>query len=131
MKDKWPLFRLCGSGWKLDESISDIYPGYKWSYLDDKGNLRVKVKTEEMDLDNIRNSDHPGNKNSKDLKKIETEKSKSDASNQKCKAISTSICIPSADVHFHLVSSGAGKIIVPQLPDIEARSSRPGIEVSD
>ncbi|KAI9567404.1 hypothetical protein HD554DRAFT_2173514 [Boletus coccyginus] len=107
MEDKWPLFRLCDNGWKLNELASVTYPGYKWSYLDDEGNLKVKVKTEKMNLDNVGNSDHPGNENSNDMKKTEIEKSKSDVSNQKCKTT------------------------VPQLLNIEAESSEPGTEVSD
>ncbi|KAI9568686.1 hypothetical protein HD554DRAFT_2038685 [Boletus coccyginus] len=145
MKDKWPLFRLCDNGWKLNELASVTYPGYKRSYLDDEDNLKVKVKTKEMDLDNVGNSNHPGNENSNDIKRLKSRKARvmsatrsvrrsskcNERFPQKKNRYSTSIYIPSADILFHLMSSGAGKTTVPQLPDIEAESSEPGVEVFD
>lgn len=149
MEDKWPILRLCDNRWKLDELASVTYPGYKQSYLDNEGNLKVQVKTEEMDLDNIvSNSDHSDNKKSNNAKKAEDEKSKSNASNhinQKHKALkqaqpelssrrkkySISIYISSADILFHLLSSVAGKMMASQSSDIEAESSKDGSKNSD
>ncbi|KAH0835427.1 hypothetical protein J3R83DRAFT_9056 [Lanmaoa asiatica] len=120
MEDKWPILRFCNNGWKLDELASVTYPGYKRSYLDNEGNLKGKVKTEETELDEIvGNSDHPGNENSNDTKKTKNEKTKSDASNHtnpKRKALKQAQPeVPS--------KRKKGKTTAPQLPDIEATSS--------
>ncbi|KAG8216466.1 hypothetical protein J3R82DRAFT_6573 [Butyriboletus roseoflavus] len=111
MEDKWPILRLCNNGWKLDELASVTYPGYKRSYLDDKGSLKVKVKTEETDLDDVVGDlDHPSNENSSDTKKTQNTSQKRKAPKQAQPEV------PS--------KRKKGKVTAPELANIESESSK-------
>lgn len=154
MEDKWPILRLCNNGWKLDKLASVTYPGYKWLYLNDKGHLKVKVKTEEnTPVDDNGNLNHVGNENSNNEnltdKKNKPEKSKSDANihtGQKRKSLNQPkpgihlkrtkgiylYLIPNADsIVFHIVSFTADEAMVPRLLDMETGGSKPSTEDSD
>ncbi|KAH0826154.1 hypothetical protein J3R83DRAFT_5572 [Lanmaoa asiatica] len=135
MEDKWPILKLCNNRWKLDELASITYPGYKRSYLDDKGHLKVKVKSEEVAEntpdDVIGKLDHPGDGNSDD-EKNKTNKSKSNDNSltgQKRRPLKE----PKPGVHSKRtkVSFAADETMVPEVTDMEIRGSKPSTEDSD